>query len=339
MPVHHAEQSVNANLTARRAIEDRLIHYGLCMDYPLSMHFKKMDRHASDRRKGMSMAYLCVSNTFKESSPWCANEVLVDSDGTIEGIPLAKVSDLRTKVVSRVGPASCGADAKLQPAERATQRGPQAAEFILSKLARGMRLTSNDTLIVVDENTGVGDWADGVFRMDESFRRGASDAIHTVYLGACVCPANQESLEHEELHARMQGKLLSTWWEDQAGPKEPTTTLEEFVPKPMLTLLTWGPNGAQIPEIIMNRFGLDSPMHSHWVDFCKLKVQELSLAQASRMVVASDNRIDRGQAAGENVLTGPDISVDPPINLGARLTPESVSSGDFPSRNTFLAFD
>lgn len=329
LPVRYAGQTTSAYLTSRRSIEDRLLYHKLNLDHEISIHYQKPERHSNDKRKAASSALLCISETYATTSPWLKNEVLQAMDGNIEQVPMHRPCDIRPRPQSRSGPAP----SDTSPAERHTQRGPEATKAVLQALLAGQGLTRGDGVLVVDQRR-LCDWAEGVFNLQMMHNNGDNVPFvgyTTVFTGDLAL----EDLEHEDMVSRLQGKFMTEWWEPRAGPSEPTTRPDDEVDKPELGICTWAPEGTVIiPSLVLDRFPQESPMHKAWTDFCQVKIQELARAQAGRSR-ASAREADTRRAPP--ALTEPDWSIDPPpAVLGDHATIEEIAIGDFPIKDTKL---
>ena len=329
MPVQYSGQTTQAYINVRRSIEDRLLYHKLSIDSEISIHYAKADRHQNDKRRAACTAFLCVSQTYADTSPWLQNQVFATMDGNIENVPMQRTTDVRSRPKSRSGP-----DTDVAPVDRQTQRGAGATKTIMEKLFVGQGFDRTHAVVVVDEHPGVGDWTDGAFELQTMYNSGSAlpfVAYATTFTGDLAV----ENLEHEELQSRMQGKYMKTWWEPRAGPAEPSTRPDDEVEKPNLAICTWGSHGlAQIPDMVINRFPDDSPLYKAWADFINSKLEDLAKAQASRSRVTAREKESRKSAPA---LTDPDFSIDPPQSvLGNPDTIEEIVVGDFPIKDTIL---
>jgi hypothetical protein len=210
--------------------------------------------------------------------------------------------------------------------ERGTQRGPQAAEHILRALVSGLALKPQDSFVVVDETPTVGDFQDACLALADQWRGGSEVPYVTCVAVFVKDPVTKKCFESDHLSSRLAGKLLETYWDDQAGPKQPAGTPEDFVTRPELSMLVWDKGHvAKLPDVVINRFDETSGVYQQWQSFCQSKVEELAQMQASRTTVEKI-----GPAKDHPPLTSPDFSTNPPsFSIDRELVLESVDDADF----------
>ncbi len=332
-PVHYKGQSMTAYLKICRDIEDNLIKFNMELSHEISMHFlPAQDDECADSRSQFSRAKLATSVTSGQNSSWLNSEVFHTFGGRLDNIPLAKMKDLRTRYVAEVGPVD---DNRLSPAERATQRGPQAYAHILEFLFQGMELTPDDKVMVTDWNIQGTEKAEAIWILQRKCEsEPAASLPMMLYIGMfVVADTNEGSPEATKAISRMETLLLKEFWENQpeAGPVEPTKRPEDFVKKPELLLFTWSSTGKPLlPDIVKNRFE-DGDVRTTWISMVDDAISEL------------DGLVDGGMSrvAGgvDSLLPGPAMNSGPqPIDLNKQQAFDSVEAVDFTQTNTLLDF-
>ena len=153
MPVQYSGQDYNVVLKVRRRIEDRLVALKTNLEKEISVTFNVSDIHGNVARKASTQARLCVAEVHKKIAPWNNCHA---AKGKIENLPLARLRDMKVHMNT-----PGGADyAKLGPAERLVQIGPQATSGLLESLLDGTGMTTKDKLFIIDLNPCInGQWA------------------------------------------------------------------------------------------------------------------------------------------------------------------------------------
>jgi hypothetical protein len=232
---------------------------------------------------------------------------------------------MRNSVVYEAGPT----DFRLGPAERVAQKGADATTFILAALTSGMGLTPKRRVLVVDANPDHGWWCDGVWKLQKQWS-GSNDVPFFAYM---TYFKTEDAAQRSMMDSRVQGKLLSEWWDTQgvAGAPEPVSEPDQFVEKPSLTLLTWENGSAVIPAVVLAKFPeSDTDYHAAWTTFCTSANVRLDAMKVRAIANNSPAPLV------PPMITGPDWSHGSvaPDTRRALTSPEVVAFADFDHMQT-----
>ena len=264
-PVENKGQTSSAYLNCCRSLEDGLLKAGLNISSEISIHYRVIDQCTDgsvidddpqysdlDVRRQFAKARLCVSEKLSKSSPWLQSDVLNRAGFKISDCPLRRVKDLRT-TERLTGPV----EDKLTPAQRFSQRGPEAAVYTLSKLFGGLSLDRSSHVHIQDYGVNAGCFAVGVFDLFMLWFRKADPKAPLVSYSGMVSAADDKTatLELNRLQSRIESMVLTKQWDSlpEAGPREIRSNAD--IPKPSLKLLSWGAaERPQIPDVVVARF-------------------------------------------------------------------------------------
>ena len=210
-PVAISQQSEAAHLKNCRKVEDSCLNSKLNLRTDVSVHYKMTDdRHDGDARKLFEKMRLVYSSKIGDHVSWLQSDIIQKQGGCLDGVPLCRVRDLRTKYSSKIGPM----ETKLSPLERASQRGPEAVADILQKLLTGMDLDATSKVVIIDFFTREGDWIDAVALLQDMHRENPSSVPFVAGIGFHKKGTEHErSEEADSMKAQLEAKLMDTLWE------------------------------------------------------------------------------------------------------------------------------
>ena len=145
-----------------------------------------------------------------------------------------------------------------------------------------------------------------------------------LYLGFAEGKAEYKNAKDELVDVR-----LAEWWSQkpEAGPAEPTTSADDMVPKPSLTLCAWPDGGIpSLPDAVKNKFSEDSGYYKGW----QQRTKEFQTKLKQTWPNPGSNLPDRKAAPGiAPEVDGPDFSVPPVPASMDEVELASITEADF----------
>ena len=315
-PQTHANFKVSAKLKVERAWEDKLLNYGVSLEYEGSLHYTVSDQHAADRRRLESRVRVIVSNEYPDS-PWLQCKA---ARGNLGEAPLVKVKDMKAPASRLKEPQV--ASWRPHPADRVCQRGTSALEHLLNCILGGVNFQPNDRVLLVQ--VGVGEYAEMAHAVLNKMVQGtlplitfkgfyinmasdipAGSACLGTYLPDGNLVVDSSQLPINQIFLK---RLMEEWWERQpeAGPREMPTTDRGTLLPPTVRLCSWSGEKLIIPSMLRDKFPPSSDVADKWA----------ALVDAHTAEFGSDQTTAPSVGVHRHGVGGPDFSVEPfPIVL------------------------
>ncbi len=207
---------------------------------------------------------------------------------------------------------------ELSPADRAAQKGPDAAMATMTALFDGTPVCgSNAAVIVADLTPNVAvDWGHAAFAMMKKHSIDISNP-NVSYLAWF-----QDELTRKTCNMVLEKRLLDEWWHTrpEAGPAEPLE--EPVVPRPALAVSSWVNNKIVIPDMLKAKFDNEQNglFMQSWRKLCDDFLERHNVESLAHELRNALPRVDN--------LTGPDVSIMPPVPM-PELTLTQVKVADF----------
>ena len=274
-PQLHANFKIATKLKVERTFEDKLMQFGVCLSSEASLHYKIDGEHAGDARPLDARFRLLVSADHVATCPWLQSKA---ARGNLGEAPLVRVRDM-------ISPASCVKSPvarRLNPGERASQRGIPSMMHVFDAYLSGLGLNGNDKVLICQLNPG--EFAEaGHACLQMLLRPGPTTSYKGIYVNKISEYSDDEVkllniqtgasvLERHELPlSRICAKsLLDHWWPLQvsAGPAEMLVDASTSVVSPVLSLCSWIDGVPTIVDAAKHKFSLDSDAHAKWAQAC-----------------------------------------------------------------------
>jgi hypothetical protein len=190
------------------------------------------------------------------------------------------------------------------------QIGPDAVHKIVMEILSGTGITKKDKIVIVDLNPCVnGQWMQSTHDMQKRWANG-EDIPFISYAGFDVEDGGHITKTANDDMLRL---LIQEWWatHPEAGPAEPSEPLAA-VPRPILTLMSWGTSGPMVSDDVKTKFSDDSEYFGPWSS--KLKDVQTALAVVAVMDEATQRPLNRPPGSADDTVK-PDYANNPPAPM------------------------
>lgn len=176
-------------------------------------------------------------------------------------VPLVRNRDMRIPVAPEFG----GSESRtLSPADRVSQKGPDACRTIIEGMIAGTTISRTDRLLLVDMNPNyAGDWEWACWHMMKAKLSVGGDGP---FPGLLCFPGDEHMTK--ALTLAMHRTLCDEWWDHNpdAGPRDPAPLSDSD--KPNLQIATWTATSAMLPDAWVCKFDDASDHHGPWMELC-----------------------------------------------------------------------